>query len=382
VLELFRPTRSGESAFSLGELLVSMNGFSCRFFCIVIAALLLPADAFTKDTDTKKPVKHHDNDVVFLTNGDQLTGEIKELQSGILYLKTNFSNSTLQLDWLQVRGLQSEARFEFQDNNENFYVGVIASDPKTVVPEGRIKITLEGDSVVELDLADIIGIHELQRKFRGALNLDLDAGTTFTQGNSQIQTTVQMVLQYSKPRYSWNLSTNSIFSGQSDGTDTSRQALDILGTRTISKSWETIGILDLIHDNQLDLDLRATAGGGFQRIFAKTNRKLLAVYGGLAYTRQDYIEEPVTTQNLGQVFAGLSFSTYQFGGSGVSSYVRVFPSFTDPGNLLVDFSAFWKLQITGNLYWKLSMFNNFNSDPPPDIPENNFGFTSSIGWSF
>ncbi len=346
-------------------------------------ALLLPADAFSKDADSKKSGKqHHDNDIVFLTNGDQLTGEIKELQNGILFIKTNFSNSTLQLDWLQVRALQSEARFEFEDNDENFYVGVIASDPKTSASDGRIKVNLDDGSVVELKLIDIIGIHELQRKFRGSLNLDLDAGTSFTQGTNQIQTTVQMVLQYSRPRYSWNLSTNSIFSGQSDGTDTSRQSLDVLVTRTISKSWETVGIFDLIHDNQLGLDLRSTIGGGLQRVFAKTNRKLLAVYGGLAYTRQEYTEESGVIQHLGEVFAGLSFSTYQFGGSGVSSYVRVFPSFTDPGNVLVDFSAFWKLQITSNLYWKLSMFDNYNSEPPQDFPENNFGLTSSLGWSF
>jgi Protein of unknown function, DUF481 len=362
---------------------IDMRYIFLRIISIGMLLLLISSKGYSKETQAKKSEKDsHKNDIVFLRGGDQLTGEIKSVQGGVLYLKANISNSTLQLDWLQVIGLRSEGRFEFEDKSENFYVGIITSDPKKRAPEGRIQVTLQDSSVVDLELSNLIGIHELERRFRGALNLDLDAGTTFTQGNSQVQTTVQMVLQYTKPRYSWTLNTNSIFSGQSDGTNTSRQALDVLGTRTISKSWETIGILDLIHDNQLDLDLRATIGGGAQRLFAKTNRKLFAVYGGFAYTRQNYIEEPNTIQNLGQVFAGLSFSTYQFGGSGVSSYIRVFPSFTDPGNVLLDFSAFWKLQITSNLFWKVSTFDNYNSQPRPNTPKSNFGLTSSLGWSF
>lgn len=346
--------------------------------------LLLFDSAFAQQTDLKKATKSNsNNDTVFMQNGDRLTGEIKSVENGILFLKTNFSNSTLQLDWLQVQGLQSAAMFEFEDKNENFYVGVIASDPATESPNGRIKVNVEDGSVVELTLSDIIGIHELQRKLRGSLNLDLDAGITFTQGNNQIQTTVQMVLQYSKPRHTWSLNTSSIFSGQSDGSNTSRQQIAVQGTRTISKSWESIGIASLLHDNELDLDLRGTLGGGLQRVFSKTNNKLLAVNAGLAYTRADYSGAAEgTVQSIGEAFGGLSFSIYRFGGSALTSYVRIYPSFTDPGRFRVDVYGYWKWQLTDNLYWKLSTFNDFDNGAPLGVAENNFGLTSSIGWSF
>lgn len=361
-----------------------MKGLLGYFFFISILVVLFPTGAMSGESDSKKPTQNHsDNDTVFLQNGDRITGEIKSVQNGILFLKTNFSNSTLQLDWLQVRGLESNSTFEFEDKDENFYVGVILIEPAKKIPDGRIKVKSNEGSIVELTLVEVIGIHELRRKLHGSLNLDLDAGITFTQGNNQIQTTVQMVLQYSKPRHTWNLNTSSIFSGQSDGTSTSRQEIGGQATRTLSKSWETIGIADLLHDNELDLDLRGTIGGGVQRIFTKTNNKLFAIHGGLAYTRADYSGAAEgTIQNLGEAFAGVSLSIYQFGGSALSSYARIFPSFTDPGRFRVDVYAYWKWQLTDNLYWKLSTFNDFDNGAPPGVEENNFGFTSSIGWSF
>ena len=361
-----------------------MKGLLGCCLCISMLLLLFSDSAFAQQADPKKAAKSNsNNDTVFMQNGDRLTGEIKWVQNGFLLLKTSFSNSNLQLDWLQVRGLESNSTFEFEDKDENFYVGAILSDPAKAPPDGRIKVKITDGSIVELTLADIIAIHELQRKFHGSLNLDLDAGITFTQGNNQIQTTVQMVLQYVKPRHSFIFNTNSIFSGQTDGTNTSRQYFGVQATRTLSKSWETIGIGDLLHDNELDLDLRGTIGGGLQRIFVKTNNKLLTIDGGLAYTHADYSGEAEgTIQNIGEAFAGASFSVYRFGGSALSSYVRLYPSFTDPGRYRVDVYAYWKWQLTGDLYWKLSTFNDFDNGPPPGVDENNFGLTSSLGWSF
>ena len=42
-----------------------------------------------------------------MTNGDALTGEIKKLEQGELYFKGDYMLSSMQVDWRQVRELQS-----------------------------------------------------------------------------------------------------------------------------------------------------------------------------------------------------------------------------------------------------------------------------------
>jgi hypothetical protein len=40
------------------------------------------------------------------------------------------------------------------------------------------------------------------------------------------------------------------------------------------------------------------------------------------------------------------------------------------------------LEIVHNLFWKLSVCENFDSRPPTNAPKNDFGVTTSFGWKF
>ncbi len=48
------------------------------------------------------------DDVVIMKNGDKMTGEIKQLSHGILYFKSSYMNSSVELDWHEVAKLQSQ----------------------------------------------------------------------------------------------------------------------------------------------------------------------------------------------------------------------------------------------------------------------------------
>jgi hypothetical protein len=55
--------------------------------------------------------------------------------------------------------------------------------------------------------------------------------------------------------------------------------------------------------------------------------------------------------------------------------------------------AFKTLQFTGqavvypnelvrNLYWKMSIYENYDTRPPVSAPKNDFGASTSVGWKF
>jgi hypothetical protein len=345
-------------------------------FCVFTPAFL-SAQPLLKDLKEKK-IEHKD-DRVILDNGDTLTGEIKKMEFGILYFKSDRAVGTLELDWVKVQELQSKARYEFETTDGNIHIGIITRKEKQ--NPGFLEIRLDNGELVETRIAEILRLQEMQQSFVGRLSLTLDAGINFTQGNTQTQINLASTIRYVRPRHSLQMNLNSIFSGQKDSEKTSRHEFSLLAKRDLAYRWNYLGMFSVLHDNQQDLHLRSTFGGGFERTFKETNRTLFSGIIGFVYTRENYSVEG-SDRNNGEILTGVALSTYKFRGSELNGYVLVFPSVTDPGRVRVDTNVYWNWEIVSDLYWKVSAFNNFDSSPPPESPKNNFGVTTSIGWSF
>ena len=336
----------------------------------LLLIFLLPVAAFAQS---------HSDDVIVLDNGDRLTGEIKGLDHGILRFKSDRALGTLEFDWSKVQRIQSKGRYEFELTSDLRMVGFIAPDPDSKLKPGEIALDLGPQQRLEIAISDILEIREMQKSFLGRVNLNVDAGITYTSGNQQTETNLSATLEFLRPKNSIRLYGSSLFSGQPGSDKTSRHEISFYATRYFSNKWDYIGLLAALHDNQQELDLRSTIGGGVRRTFVKTARTFFAGYSGFVYTRENYFDED---RNNGEILTGVSFSTYRFRSSEWEAYVQVFPSVSDPGRVRVDTNADWKWEIVSDLYWKVSLFDNYDSRPPVDADGNSFGITSSIGWSF
>jgi hypothetical protein len=49
------------------------------------------------------------HDTVIMKNGDRLTGEVKKLEQGVLYIETDYFSGSVGVDWLQVEKVESTA---------------------------------------------------------------------------------------------------------------------------------------------------------------------------------------------------------------------------------------------------------------------------------
>src|SRR5262249_45727523 len=100
------------------------------------------------------------------------------------------------------------------------------------------------------------------------------------------------------------------------------------------------------------------------------------------YTNENYFPEAQSDRNNAEGLAGLSFSTYRFRGSELNTSVYVFPSISDPGRVRIDLHSYWKWELVKDLYWKVSLTNNYDSRPPDVARNNSLSLTSSLGWTF
>jgi small nuclear ribonucleoprotein (snRNP)-like protein len=73
-------------------------------------------------------------DVIIMKNGDHLTGQIKGLDSDVLYFGLPYVIQTLSVDWSQVAQLKSKQLFLVKTQDGSVYRGVLNS---TETPAGR-----------------------------------------------------------------------------------------------------------------------------------------------------------------------------------------------------------------------------------------------------
>lgn len=106
--------------------------------------------------------------------------------------------------------------------------------------------------------------------------------------------------------------------------------------------------------------------------------------GGAIFNREKFTDQTVFVSNA-EAVAALDVQTFQFDSPvlDISGRAALFPSMTTLGRFRVQTSANAKIEIVKNLYWSLSVYDNFDSQPPSETDRrNDFGINSSLGWTF
>ncbi len=62
--------------------------------------------------------------------------------------------------------------------------------------------------------------------------------------------------------------------------------------------------------------------------------------------------------------------------------LTVLPSLSDFGRIRADLDTRIKWELFKDFSWSATVFDNYDSRPPEGSETNDFGITTSIGWSF
>ena len=323
-------------------------------------------------------------DVIVLKNGDRITCEIKGLEKGQLSIKTDYTIGTILVNWKEVTRVKSRQRFQLEDESGDRYTGTLEVQPDQPL-----------DAPVQLDVRDQMGSVQLEKDrvvlvrpmdqgFWGKVDGSIDYGFDFTRANSETSSTLHSSLSYVEERYSVSLDASSLFSGQTDGVSTNRHNLSINTKRFLRrKKWFGVGIADFLQNDQQELDLRTTVGGGVGVQLLQTNRSRFLTSGGVVLNNERF--SPVsgrTVANNTEGLIALEYSTFRFDSTAFDTTFVVFPSLSEGGRFRMTLNTSLKLDLVGDLYWKFSFFDNFDSRPPAATPNNDFGVSSTVGWSF
>jgi putative salt-induced outer membrane protein YdiY len=321
-------------------------------------------------------------DIIIMSNGDRITGQVKRLQNGLLYVEMPYVSGNIGLDWNQVDSVQTTASFQIVLNNGQRLTGTIEKISREKANNDDFLIR-EATEEIQVPSTAIANIDSQKPTFWRQLKGNIDFGYSFTSGNNQSALNADSTVIYKARSWGATLSFDSTFGGQTDATSTNREDLQGLFTRYLNRNSFVGGLADFLHSSQQDLTLRTTLGGGYGRFLKRTTNSNLAWLGGVAYINESFDTSTAkpTNQSMEALLA-LQYNYIRFDLGEFDSQVQIFPGLTDAGRLRITTNNSLSIKLRNNFYLQFTFWDNYDSRPPTTARKNELGTSTGIGWSF
>ena len=343
--------------------------FRLRIFCaFLLFAAVLPARLKT--------------DVVIMSNGDRLTGEIKGLDAGILKVDLPYVDGTLSVEWLKVARIESNQLFIVQAQDGSVYTGTLVTSPGETK---KIQISEFEQSAALLEQTKVVKVEETSDRFYRRLTGEVSLGLVYSKGNNSTQNTFGSDVEYRRPGWGVSAGYSSNLSASSGANTSTRNQLDITGYRTMPwKNYFYGGLGSFMQSSVQGIRLQSTLGGGVGRYFKNTNRARISVLAGIAWQSTNYEPSAVPVANQ-QVAAGLIASEirfFLFKKTNLTFRSYVVPAITGGGRIRFNTNASYYLKIYKNLSWNLSSYGNWDTKPPGNFSGSDYGYSLGLKWTF
>jgi hypothetical protein len=343
---------------------------AARFRVLVLATTALLAGAsslFAQKTDK-----------LVLKRGDQITGEVKELNRGKLSYKTD-DMGTLSIEWDKVAHLTSQNFFDVENKLGIRFFGKLAASEEP----GELLIILS--DTVRVRMVNIVAISRIRASFWSRLDGYVDLGLDFQKANRNRQLNGAGEVKYRGERWASKLSGSSYFQRQEGADQTSRNNVSLDGSRLFGNHWSAVVFISLEQNEQIDLDLRTTFGVGAVRELIHTNRMTFSAAASLAYANEDYSNDEGATNTLQAPLGGdFAFFLFDSPKTDITSDLTLTPILNDLGRWRIDFNARLSYELISDFTIGFRFFDNFDSrQPSTGESSNDFGLTfspRSDGW--
>ena len=322
-------------------------------------------------------------DVLVMKNGDRLTGEVKGLDEGVLYVSFDYILGTSSLQWSKVAYLESKQLFIVKTADGSVYTGTLSTAETEEKRPVKIEVVESPEKETELPRAQVVKMSQTSESFWQRFSGDIDTGIQYSKGNETTQYNLGADLVYLRERWAANASYNSSLSTSSGAESAAtRNQLTLSGMRLLPwKNWFYTGIATLLQSTTQEIDLQNNLAAGVGRYLKNTNHAQIAIVGGLAWQRTAY-KESVAPQDVGAALVGAQVKLFRFNKTNLSITASAFPALTEPGRIFVNTNATYYIKITGDLSWNVSFYGNWDNEPPNHFNGSDYGTSSGLSYTF
>ena len=275
-------------------------------------------------------------DIVVMKNGYKITGQIKGLDTGVLYVSLPYVIQTLDVDWSSVAHIESTQLFIVRTAGGSVYRGTLSTAETEKEEPVTIRVTEAAGNESTIEQQQVVQIAEGSDKFWERFNGEVNVGTTYTKGNQTLQFTLGGAAEYLRERWSAEGSWYSSLANSSAVTASTRN--EITGTASHLLPWNNYfyaGLSNFLQSSVQGIQLQSTVGAGIGRYFKNSNRATIVIVGGLGWQNVQYNQNTVGagTQNLATALIAGEVRLFRFNKTVCASPGWLCPYLASPDGL-------------------------------------------------
>lgn len=316
-------------------------------------------------------------DIVVISSGITVIGEIKKVEFGQLTFKTD-DMGTLEIKWNKVIHLISKHTFEINTVDGRLLIGSL--DSSSV--KGEIVIKNEKDTIKILAI-QIAEIAPIKSSFWDKNSGSVSAGVNYIKSTSNGQLNISFTNTFRSEKWSSHSILNSVFSFQEDQQTTKNQNLNINLERELPKNWLAGATLSFEQNTELGIQLRTSIipMGGY--IFIQSITNVFWGVMGLSFNKENYTDTTESNFNLdGYVQLQYQIFVYDHPKVSLNTYANIYPGLTDWGRIRSNFYINLDWELLSDFYWALTFNYNFDNRPTGDASTNDYQINSALKYTF
>lgn len=316
-------------------------------------------------------------DIVFLTNGDRVTGEVIRLEAGVLEFKTDTMGTTF-IEWRFIADIISEKNHSLETVGGIRLLGQLEKPEKgdyiqVQTPAGRV--TLDSDEVVS--------VWPVEASFLDRMDLETSVGFDYAKSTdiTNFILSANFRLRGVDRLTEASLRTDVTTSGESN--DQHRYEVRAGHQYLLPEGKFRAWLAGFDRNDALGLDARLTGGAAMGKYFVKTNSKWFSLSAGLLAS-EERPKEGDREVNV-EALASMRYRYFRFADPerNFDTTLSVFPSVTDFGRVRWDLRSTFKLEFLRDLFWSMELYASYDSDPLSQEGEkSDYGIISSLGWTY
>jgi hypothetical protein len=324
-------------------------------------------------------------DVLVMKNGDRLTCEVIALDAGVLYIKLDYVDGTISVQWSKVARLESNRLLIVKTQSGLVYSGTISTTEASADEKPKIQVAEASQKKVEIDSSQIVTIDRTSEKFWQRFNGDISLGLIYSKGNQSTQYNLTSTFEYPRERWGAQVALNSTLSSSAGSDASTRNELTFSSHRLLRwNNYFYSGVASFLESSEQGISLQTNLGGGIGRYIKNTNRSRISMIGGLAWQRTRYNGPNATTgtQNVAAGVIGADVKVFKFKKTSLKMTATLFPAISEPGRVYFRTNESYYVKLFSNVSWNFTFYGNWDNRPPAGLPGSDYGSSSGLSWTF
>ena len=307
-------------------------------------------------------------DQVLLKNGNQITGEIKNMKFAKLSYDVD-GPGTISIKWEHIVKISSDKTFQVTMQNGDVLITRLDS-----VFFNQPSITL--DSIIE--------IVRIKDRFMQRLDGSINLGFNYAKSNSDLQFNFNSSITYRKPKAELNFKINSVITDNATDTMAKKQDATFDFYRKLRNSYYLNGLLGWQQNTELGLENRFILPVVAGKILVNNNHQRLLTGAGLSFNFEQSSGNTSYSGSLeGMVIITFKEFKYSTPKISIDTRLAIFPGLSDWGRVRMGFNLTSKVEIFKDFNVGLNFYDEFDNHPPDAaLSKNDFGINFTIGYEF